>query len=83
LHYLARQEESRYHLKPKGAAAACTELLPDNKVSYLRKDENENMVCYYYAARNGPADMLETLGGNLPALLPCFIGDWYAHPDIR
>jgi ankyrin repeat protein len=61
LHYLARQEESRYHLKPAGAAAACTELLLDNKVSYLRKDENEKMACYHYAARNGLAEMVETL----------------------
>jgi ankyrin repeat protein len=61
LHYLARQEESRYHPKPRGAVAACTELLLDNKVSYLRKDENEKMACYHYAARNGLAEMVETL----------------------
>jgi ankyrin repeat protein len=61
LHYLARQEESRYHIKPKGAVAACTELLLDNKISYLRKDENEKMACYHYAARNALAEMVETL----------------------
>ncbi|MDR2052952.1 MAG: ankyrin repeat domain-containing protein [Treponema sp.] len=61
LHYLARQQESRYHLKPKGEVAACTELLLDHKVSYLRKDENEKMTCYHYAARNGLAGMVETL----------------------
>jgi ankyrin repeat protein len=61
LHYLARQEESRYHANPQGAVAACTELLLDSKVSYLRKDENEKMTCYHYAARNGMAEMVETL----------------------
>jgi ankyrin repeat protein len=61
LHYLARQEESRYHVKPRGAVAASTELLLDNKVSYLRKDENEKMTCYHYAARNGLPEMVEML----------------------
>lgn len=61
LHYLARQQESRYHIKPTGAVAACTELLLDNKVSYLRRDENEKMICYHYAARNALAEMVETL----------------------
>jgi ankyrin repeat protein len=61
LHYLARQEESRYYPKPRGAVSACTELLLDNNVSYLRKDENEKMTCYHYAARNGMAEMVEAL----------------------
>jgi hypothetical protein len=32
-----------------------------NKVSYLRKDENEKVTCYHYAARNTLAEMVETL----------------------
>ena len=61
LHYLARQQESKYHRKPKGAVAAATALLLDNKVSALRKDENEKMCPYHYAARNGLAEMVETM----------------------
>ena len=64
LHYLARQQESKYHRKPKGAIAATTILLLDNKVSALRKDENENMTCYHYAARNGLAEIVETMAGH-------------------
>jgi ankyrin repeat protein len=61
LHYLAMQKESRYTPKPAGAVRAATELLLDNKVSALRKDENEKMTCYHYAARNGLAEMVEAL----------------------
>ena len=61
LHYLARHPESQYHIKPAGAVAETTTLLLDNKVSALRKDENESMTCYHYAARNGMAEFVETL----------------------
>ena len=61
LHYVARQQESRHCPKPKGAVAQTTALLLDNKVSALRKDQNENMTCYHYAARNGLAEMIETM----------------------
>jgi len=63
LHFLARQQESKYHLRPVGVVAETTELLLDSKVSVLRKDENENMTCYHYAARNGLAEMVEALAG--------------------
>ena len=61
LHYLARYQESRYDPKPKGAVAKTTALLLDNKVSPLRNDENENMCSYHYAARNGLAEMVDTM----------------------
>ena len=61
LHHLARHKESAYHIKPAGAVAETTALLLGNKVSALRKDENEGMTCYHYAARNGMAEMVETL----------------------
>ena len=61
LHHLARQEESNYVLKPEGAVAETTALLLDNNVSALRKDENESMTCYHYAARKGLAEMVETM----------------------
>jgi len=61
LHTLARRQESNYHPKPKGAVAATTALLLDNKVSAIRKDENENMCSYHYAARNGLVEMVETM----------------------
>ena len=61
LHHLARHEESHYHIKPKGAVAKATALLLDNKVSAIRKDENESMASYHYAARNGLAEMVEVM----------------------
>ena len=61
LHYLARQQESKYHARPKGAIAETTALLLDNKVSAIRKDKNENMSSYHYAARNGLTEMVETM----------------------
>ena len=61
LHYLARQRESTYHFHPEGTVAETTALLLDHKVSALRKDENESMTCYHYAARNGLADMVKVL----------------------
>ena len=63
LHYLARHPESEYYIKPEGAVRRTAELLLDNKVSALRKDENERMTCYHYAARNGMAELVETLAG--------------------
>lgn len=63
LHYLARCPESTYVAKPKGAVKATAELLLDNKVSAIRKDKNENMTCYHYAARNGMAEMIDALAG--------------------
>lgn len=61
LHYLARQDESKYTIKPAGAVRAAADLLLDNKVSVLQKDENEKMTCYHYAARNGMAELVEAL----------------------
>jgi len=61
LHHLAIHWESRYYTKPEGAVRATTEFLLDNKVSVLRKDENEGMTCYHYAAREGMAEMVEAL----------------------
>ena len=61
LHYLARQDESNYVLKPAGAVAETTAFLLDNNVSALRKDENEGMTCYHYAARKGLAEMVQTM----------------------
>ena len=61
LHYLARSQESNYSDKPNGAVAKTTALLLDNKVSAIRKDENEKMCSYHYAARSGLAEMVETM----------------------
>ena len=62
LHTLALQELSRrYRKKPPGAVAASTALLLDHGASVLRKDENEGLTCYHYAARNGMYEMVETL----------------------
>ncbi|MCL2142227.1 MAG: ankyrin repeat domain-containing protein [Methanimicrococcus sp.] len=61
LHYLALQKESYYYSKPKGAVAQTTALLLDHKVSALRKDDNESMTCYHYAARNGLFEMVQTM----------------------
>ena len=61
LHYLARRPESTHHFHPAGAVAETTAFLLDNKVSALRKDEDRNMTCYHYAARNGLADMVKVL----------------------
>lgn len=61
LHTLALQELSRYCEKPPGAVAASTALLLDHGASALRKDENEGLTCYHYAARNGMYEMVETL----------------------
>ena len=61
LHHLALQMESQYHAKPKGAIAQTTALLLDNKVSAIRKDDNESMCSYHYAARNGLFEMVEVM----------------------
>ena len=63
LHHLARHDESKYHHKPKGAVAQTTALLLDNKVSAIRKDENEKLCSYHYAARHGLVEMVETMAG--------------------
>lgn len=61
LHHLANQNADRCLAMPDGAVAATAELLLENKVSYLRKDENEYMTCYHYAARSGLAELAEVL----------------------
>ena len=63
LHILARKEESHYRLKPAGAVAAAVNLLLDNKVSALRKDDDQKMTCYHYAAQKGQAEFVEALAG--------------------
>ncbi|MCL1810813.1 MAG: ankyrin repeat domain-containing protein [Methanomassiliicoccaceae archaeon] len=61
LHYLAKKKESYSKIKPEGAIKATTELLLDNKVSALRKDEWLNITCYLYAAQNGMWEMIEVM----------------------
>ena len=64
LHILARKEESHYHIKPAGAVAASVNLLLDNKVSALRKDEDQKKTCYHYAAQKGQAELVEALAAH-------------------
>lgn len=59
LHLLARRHMS--NKIPENGVADCVNLLLDNRVSVLRKDENEYMCCYHYAARNGDLDFIRAL----------------------
>lgn len=61
LHRLANQNADRCLTMPDGAVAATAELLLEHKVSYLRKDDNEYMTCYHYAARSGLVELAEVL----------------------
>ena len=62
LHVLAKAEW-RYYTPQPDDLRRCVRLLLENGVSVLRKDENENMVCYHYAARSGRWDFVEELNG--------------------
>lgn len=61
LHHLAMCDKKHDHARPDGSVAAVAEMLLEHKVSYLRKDENEDMTCYHYAARHGEAEFVDTL----------------------
>jgi len=61
LHRLAIRKEGRFEDIPPGAVAETTAFLLDNKVSALKRDENEGMTCYHFAARRGIAEMVEKL----------------------
>ena len=61
LHEAAKRRE-HYRYKPApGDAAKTAELLLDKGVSALRKDDNERMCCYHYAARAGMWEFVEAL----------------------
>ncbi|MDR1098997.1 MAG: ankyrin repeat domain-containing protein, partial [Treponema sp.] len=60
LHEAAKRSYYRYRSAP-GDAAKTAELLLDKGVSALRKDDNERMCCYHYAARTGLWEFVEAL----------------------
>ena len=60
LHALARADY-RYRRPAGGAVETCVGLLLDNKASVLKKDRNESMACYHYAARSGNWRFVEAL----------------------
>ena len=68
LHILANKYELSFrssfynsiHEMPAGAVEATVNLLLDNNVSALRKDEKK-MTCYHYAARTGMVELVEAL----------------------
>jgi ankyrin repeat protein len=61
LHEAAKRGE-HYEYKPApGDVAKTVELLLDRGISALRKDENERMCCYHYAARTGLWEFVEIL----------------------
>ena len=61
LHEAAKRGE-HYEYKPApGDVAKTVELLLDRGISALRKDENERMCCYHYAARTGLWEFVEAL----------------------
>ena len=53
LHQLAKLEEARDYTPSREDVKESAAFLLDRRVSVLRKDENEKMCCYHYAARNG------------------------------
>jgi ankyrin repeat protein len=53
--------KNRYDPPADEAIAAITNLLLDKKVSVLKKDENEKLCCYHYAARTGNWIFVKTL----------------------
>jgi len=62
LHKLA-MKEFRYYVAEPDDIRECTRFLLAQGVSPLRKDENEYMVCYHYAARSGNYEFVEELNG--------------------
>ncbi|MDR1388830.1 MAG: ankyrin repeat domain-containing protein [Treponema sp.] len=61
LHHAAKMGCSGAYVPAESDIADTVNLLLDKKVSALRKDENENLVCYHYAARNANHVFVETL----------------------
>ena len=62
LHEVAKRDY-RYYKAPEGDVKKCVEILLENRVSALRKDENEYMTCYHYAGRTGNFEFVEALVG--------------------
>lgn len=62
LHELAKKE-TRYYRPGPDDMRECARFLLGQGVSVLRKDENEYMVCYHYAARSGNYGFVEELQG--------------------
>lgn len=62
LHELAKKE-TRYYQPAPDDMRQCVSFLLEQGVSVLRKDENEYMVCYHYAARSGNYEFVEELQG--------------------
>jgi ankyrin repeat protein len=60
LHEAAKRNYYYYQPAP-GDVAKTVELLLDRGVSALRKDENERLCCYHYAARTGLWELVEAL----------------------
>ncbi|MCL2246529.1 MAG: ankyrin repeat domain-containing protein [Lentimicrobiaceae bacterium] len=61
LHQLAKLEESRDYVPSREDVKESATFLLNQHVSVLRKDENENMCCFHYAARKGNYPFIETL----------------------
>ena len=62
LHILG-EANFRYYIPEEGDIRKCTQFLLSQGVSVLRKDENEYMACYHYAARSGNYEFVEELNG--------------------
>jgi ankyrin repeat protein len=59
--HIAAKKEWGMYIPEESDTAATVNLLLDNKVSALQKDENENLACYHYAARKGYWQFVEAL----------------------
>ena len=62
LHELAKLD-TRYYIPKIEDIRRCVHLLLDSGVSVLKKDENEYMACYHYAARSANYAFVEELHG--------------------
>ena len=62
LHEVAKKD-FRYYRPEKDDIRNCTRFLLSQGISALRKDENEYMACYHYAARSGNYEFVEELNG--------------------
>ena len=60
LHQAAKKEWG-FHHPEKNDMIAVVNLLLDKKVSVLKKEDNEKMACYHYAAKAGNYEFVETL----------------------
>jgi ankyrin repeat protein len=61
LHRIAKMDIGYYYEIGQNDIENSANLLLNCKVSVLKKDENENMACYHYAARSGNYLFVETL----------------------